>query len=77
MLLLLFTPFLRFKNKEDSLPNKESLHVDFLAGFLSKLHIWSKQITYSYIILWKNNMQTYILSFVPATVEEKKCLTSQ
>lgn len=37
--VVVFTPFLRFKNKEDSLPNKESLHVDFLAGFLSKLHI--------------------------------------
>lgn len=33
---------LRFKNQEDSLPNEKSIHMDLLAGLLSKLHIWGK-----------------------------------
>ena len=39
MLFLCFTVIIRFKSKEDSLPNEKSLHVDFLAGLLSELHI--------------------------------------
>lgn len=33
---------LRFKNQEDSLPNEKSIHMDLLAGLLSKLHIWGE-----------------------------------
>lgn len=39
MFLCVFTLHLRFKNKEDSLPDEKSLHMDVLAGLLSKLHI--------------------------------------